>query len=463
MTFNSAPPQDWYESTIDQFYDWGLGTIHVKDVPLITFPTGKKVYITIDAKKTTMQVVEVDGWDSTAKTMNVSSITTERGDGLAYTAQDHWIGASVQISDPYEVRKDIEEAIGDIDSGTVKTNSQDIADGKFADPTARDAYFTSPVDGNSAYVTSLGLWTDYIGGVWTNRATGSTPNADETTAGKVEEGTDAQNTAGTNVGETGAKLFITPWKSAKVIQSGSYLYAGASAVGTDAYAVSMTPALTAYTTGMKISFKADVANTGACSIDVNWLGVKAIKTIAGNDTITGEIPINKIVQLLYDGTNMVIQNSSASVATNAEATAGVDTLKYINSEQLKKYAGVWPTAGTTYTLASSAGSVGTSWSTFVVAKTLSAIGRAGTYTFTFDLSTWPWVDWEARIYKWGVAFGTLRSRSWSGTSTFAEDLTVAEWDIITIVVRSPSASGTASVSVASVKYNIADWKVGTMT
>lgn len=63
--------------------------MHVKDVPLITFPVGKKVLITLDAKLPTMQVVVVDGWDATAKTMNVSSITTERGDGLAYTAQDH--------------------------------------------------------------------------------------------------------------------------------------------------------------------------------------------------------------------------------------------------------------------------------------------------------------------------------------------------------------------------------------
>ena len=48
---------------------------------------------------------------------------------------------------------------------------------------------------------------------------------------------------------------------AKVIQSGSYLYAGASATGNDTYVVFMTPALTAYTTGMKVSFLTDVANT----------------------------------------------------------------------------------------------------------------------------------------------------------------------------------------------------------
>ena len=99
----------------------------------------------------------------------------------------------------------------------------------------------------------------------------------------------------------------------------------------------MTPALTAYTTGMKISFKADVANTGACSLNINSLGAKAIKTIAGADPDTGNITINQFVSLLYDGTNFVLQ-TSIPLASNVEASAGTDTLKYINSLQLNKYA-----------------------------------------------------------------------------------------------------------------------------
>ena len=185
--------------------------MHVKDVPLITFPVGKKVLITIDAKLPTMQVVVVDGWDATAKTMNVSSIITERGDGLAYTAQDHGIGASVQISDPYEMRKDLEEALNALDTGRVTTNSQDVADGKFADEAARDAYFTSPVNGNSAYITSLGLWTDYIGGTWTNRATGSTANATESASGKGQIGTQLNITNG-DATAGGNPLWVAPDK-----------------------------------------------------------------------------------------------------------------------------------------------------------------------------------------------------------------------------------------------------------
>lgn len=101
----------------------------------------------------------------------------------------------------------------------------------------------------------------------------------------------------------------------------------------------MTPDLTAYTDGMRITFKADVANTGACSLNIDGLGAKAIKTTAGADPATGVITANAFVELLYDGTNFVIQNILPVLATNAEASTGTDQVKYINSEQLRKYAG----------------------------------------------------------------------------------------------------------------------------
>ncbi len=56
---------------------------------------------------------------------------------------------------------------------------------------------------------------------------------------------------------------------ATTIQRGERLYAGASATGNDTYVVTMTPALAAYTTGQEIRFKTDVANTGACTININ--------------------------------------------------------------------------------------------------------------------------------------------------------------------------------------------------
>lgn len=131
----------------------------------------------------------------------------------------------------------------------------------------RDAL--TPANGDKIYNSTTGTEQTYYGGQWNDAGTNTTPNASTTVAGKVEQSTPAQTTNGDILGETGAPLFSTPADVAKVIQSGSWLYAGASATGNDTYVVSMTPDLTAYTLGMRISFKADVANTGACSLNVD--------------------------------------------------------------------------------------------------------------------------------------------------------------------------------------------------
>lgn len=147
-------------------------------------------------------------------------------------------------------------------------------------------------------------------------------------------------------------------------------------------------------------------------------------------------------------------------ASDALASAGTDDEKFITSEQLKKYAGVGPSAGSVYTLASSAGFVGTSSGSFQLAKTLSAIQRAWTYTFSCNISTWPGVAGEGRLYKNGVAFGTVFGREGSGTSSYSENLTVAEGDIITYMVRTTGGGGSTQLSNFAVKFDLVDWKVG---
>jgi len=87
-------------------------------------------------------------------------------------------------------------------------------------------------------------------------------------------------------------------------QSGIFTYA-ADAGANDTYAITLVPALTAYATGQTIRFKANTANTGACTINVNALGAKTIKRPDGNDTLTGDIIANRIYDIIYDGTNFV--------------------------------------------------------------------------------------------------------------------------------------------------------------
>lgn len=80
----------------------------------------------------------------------------------------------------------------------------------YADATARDAAITAPANGQSAYLTAEGKWTDYVGGAWQDRASGTNPNASTTVAGKVEIATLAEIDADTGTGGTGAKLTVDP-------------------------------------------------------------------------------------------------------------------------------------------------------------------------------------------------------------------------------------------------------------
>ncbi len=95
------------------------------------------------------------------------------------------------------------------------------------------------------------------------------------------------------------------------IEGGTDFYA-ASAVGTDAYAITIAPPITAYVTGMKFRFKADVANTGPCTLAVSGLSALAIKKNNDQDTATGDIEAGQIVEVVYDGTDFQMQSQVAT-------------------------------------------------------------------------------------------------------------------------------------------------------
>lgn len=75
----------------------------------------------------------------------------------------------------------------------------------------------------------------------------------------------------------------------------------------NAYAITLSPAATAYATGMVVQFKATNTNTAASTINVNALGAKDIQyntaALAG-----GEIVANGFYSLIYDGTQFQFLN-----------------------------------------------------------------------------------------------------------------------------------------------------------
>ena len=114
------------------------------------------------------------------------------------------------------------------------------------------------------------------------------------------------------------------------VQKGEMIYA-ADGGANDSYSITLSPAPAAYTTGMVIHFKANTANTGAATLNVNSLGAKTIKKSYNSDLEDNDIKANQLVSVIYDGTNFQLLSpvsnlagtliSSASGSTNDGATA----------------------------------------------------------------------------------------------------------------------------------------------
>lgn len=148
------------------------------------------------------------------------------------------------------------------------------------------------------------------------------PDASDTVKGIVELATQAEIDARTTAGATGALLVGTPDTNRTVL---THDYA-ASSTGNDSYAITLTPAVTAYTTGDVYRFKADVANTGACTLNVNAVGAKSLKMNSNLDPVDGYIKAGALVECMYDGTNLQIMSVSGkpSVSQTGEEIYAAD-------------------------------------------------------------------------------------------------------------------------------------------
>lgn len=109
------------------------------------------------------------------------------------------------------------------------------------------------------------------------------------------------------------------------LQNNSYGFAADSG-GSDAYAITLAPAITAYTTGMVIFFKANTANTGAATLNANGLGAKTIKKRGTVDLTDNDIIAGQFVAVQYDGTNLQLLTG---VATQLIDSNGNEVIKTV--------------------------------------------------------------------------------------------------------------------------------------
>jgi hypothetical protein len=117
---------------------------------------------------------------------------------------------------------------------------------------------------------------------------------------------------GTGVAVFGtAPTFTTSANVNGSLVSDTYNYA-ADAGASDAYVITLSPAPDAYATGMMVVFKANTANTGAASLDVNSLGAKTILKLTDQALTDNCFEAGSFVIVVYDGTNFQLQTPCAN-------------------------------------------------------------------------------------------------------------------------------------------------------
>lgn len=90
----------------------------------------------------------------------------------------------------------------------------------------------------------------------------------------------------------------------------------------NAYVLTYTVAPTAYVAGEIFTFFTNFANTGAATVNVNSLGAKTIVRADRTTLVSGDIPINALISVAYNGTNMQLVGISTLVFTGDVTGAG---------------------------------------------------------------------------------------------------------------------------------------------
>lgn len=90
----------------------------------------------------------------------------------------------------------------------------------------------------------------------------------------------------------------------------------------NAYVVAPTPALTALTTGSAIFFTTTNANSGASTINVSALGVKALDKLGVSALVSGDILSGAVYEAVYDGTEWIVLNASTGSGSGTVNNCG---------------------------------------------------------------------------------------------------------------------------------------------
>lgn len=120
---------------------------------------------------------------------------------------------------------------------------------------------------------------------------------------------------------------LTDSVSLKQVQNSAGKYAVATGSG-NAYAIALSPTVTAYATGQKFTFTANHTNSDTATLNVDGVGAKTIKLGDGSTLIARDIVNGYMYTVIYNGTDFVIPNTSRKVEMIGTYIAEADDTDY---------------------------------------------------------------------------------------------------------------------------------------
>ena len=114
----------------------------------------------------------------------------------------------------------------------------------------------------------------------------------------------------------------------------------------NAYTATTARPITGYFDGLRICGKANHANTGAATLNINNVGATAIRKLATTALSGGEILNNKFYDFIYDDANSIFQAIDATPIADDLGIDGIDTAWGTYAPTLTPGSGAFTTTST---------------------------------------------------------------------------------------------------------------------
>lgn len=155
------------------------------------------------------------------------------------------------------------------------------------------------------------------GSVTTPKLVDGVLSADATGRAKMADGFLSADATGRGKMADG---FVTAVKTEETLRQGVAQYSAGVFSG-GVYAVTLNPAATAYTVGMRIVFQADTISAGGDSVNVNALGDIPLYSQAAVPVTAGQIRAGQMVSCVYDGAGFQMESGHGEYVTAETALA----------------------------------------------------------------------------------------------------------------------------------------------